>query len=229
MEKFNNKGYFLYENFLPQDILKRAKDLTLSIKKNVIDNELLGVKKNYGVKFYWRGIDMASILSDELYKMYTSDFMFNVAKDLLETDEIYLFNDQITTKLPNEDFVFQKHTDNELGPNNKMAINNEFRTITCCWVLDDFNENNGPIFIFDKELNAWVRPLPKAGDMIVWDGNTPHYSEKNTTNNPRSAWVLVYSNKDLTKIPSDKGTDYSKFYNKRFTIQGSNDLSKSLI
>lgn len=229
MEKFNKKGYILYENFIPQETLKKAKDLTLSIKKRIIDENLLGVKKNYGVNFYWRGVDMASILSDELYNMYTSDIMFNVASELLETDEIYLFNDQITTKLPNEDFIFQKHTDNELGPNNSMAIKNEFRTITCCWVLDDFNENNGPIYIFDKENNQWVRPLPNAGDMIVWDGNTPHYSEKNTTEHPRSAWVLVYSNKDLTKIPSDKGTDYSKFYNKRFILSNSDSMVKSLI
>lgn len=228
MEKFNNKGFILYENFIPQETLKRAKNITLSIKKDVIDKELLGTKKNFGVKFYWRGVDMASVLSDELYEMYTSDFMFNVAKDLLETDEIYLFNDQITTKLPNEDFVFQKHTDNELGPNNEMALNNEFRTITCCWVLDDFNENNGPIFILDKETDTWVRPLPKAGDMLVWDGNTPHYSEKNTTDTPRSAWVLVYSNRDLTKIPSVKGTDYGKFYNKRFLPENSMSMSKTL-
>lgn len=229
MEKFNNKGYVLYENFIPHETLKRARELTLSIKKEIIEKDLLGTKKNYGVNFYWRGIDMASIKSDELYKMYTSDFMFNVVKDLLETDEIYLFNDQITTKLPNEDFVFQKHTDNELGPNNQMALRNEFRTITCCWVLDDFNENNGPINVFDNENKTWVRPLPKAGDMLVWDGNTPHYSDKNTTDLPRSAWVLVYSNRDLTKIPSDKGTDYSKFYNKRFVITNPNEKIRTII
>ena len=126
--------------------------------------------------------------------------MYDIATELLETDEIYLFNDQIVIKLPNEDFKFEKHTDNQYGPYNDLAEEGVFKTITSAWILDDFTIDNGPVSILNKQTNEWDIPLPKKGDMVIWDGNTLHESSINQSNKERAVWLCVYSTHDLTLI-----------------------------
>jgi ectoine hydroxylase-related dioxygenase (phytanoyl-CoA dioxygenase family) len=120
--------------------------------------------------------------------------------------------------MPYEDFSFIVHTDNTYGPDPQAAINGTFRTITCAWVVTDFTENNGPISILNKQTNQWDTPLAQAGDLIVWDGNTLHQSGKNESNNPRVAWVLVYSTHNLSQMKNvndfdDMSTvDFTRFH-----------------
>ena len=213
---FNKNGYIIYKNKIPTDFLHKAQDITLSLKNKIVDENLKGLKKDSGFPTYWEGLDMASSYSNELYEMYTSQLMYDIAKDLLETDTIFLFNDQIVVKLPNEEFKFEIHTDNEYGPNNEMALNGEFKTITCCWVLDDFTDENGPVIVYNLDTKEWDKLDTKAGDIVVWDGNTPHYSEENKSDKPRRVWVLVYSTKNLTHI-TKKSNMFERFYGDIFT------------
>ena len=54
---------------------------------------------------------------------------------------------------------------------------------------------------------------------MVWDGNTPHMSSKNDSEQERSVWLCVYSTHDLTKIPTNPLTDeFLKFYGEKFIV-----------
>lgn len=218
VKEFIEKGYIIIPNSIPAADVNKCRDICLSVKNSIIDNNLLGTKKTFGNTTYWRGIDVASFLEDNLYLYYTSDFMYNIASQLLETDIIYLFNDQIVAKLPNEDFKFTEHTDNELGPNPELAKSGKFKTITCAWVLDDFTIDNGPVSILNKQTNEWDTPLPKKGDIIVWDGNTLHKSSINTTNKERVVWLCVYSTHNLLEIESTNPDLFKKYYGKKFEV-----------
>ena len=218
VKKFLEQGYIVIPNSIPKDDVDKCKDICLSLKNSVIDNNLLGTEKNFGNSTYWRGIDVASYLQNSLYLYYTSDLMYDIAKNLLQTDTIYLFNDQIVAKLPNEDFDFPIHTDNEMGPNPELAKSGGFKTITCAWVLDDFTIDNGPISILNNETNEWDTPLPKKGDIVVWDGNTLHKSSLNISNKERVVWLCIYSTHNLLEIPSTKSNVYKNYYNSKFEV-----------
>ncbi len=195
--EFKKNGYIVIPNCIPITDIENCKNLCLSIRNSE----------------YNKVISVASFLSPELFEYYTSDFMYDIATQLLETDELYLFNDQIVVKLPNEDFKFEKHTDNAYGPHNELALKGVFKTITCAWVLDDFTKENGPVSILNTNTNQWDVPLPKKGDMIIWDGNTLHESSINQTNKERAVWLCVYSTHDLTSI---KPFNSEFFKNKNF-------------
>ena len=138
VELFKKEGYIVIENFISKEDVQIIKDICYSIKQSIIQNNLIGKEKDFGIPIYWRGVEMASTQSPILYKYYTSQKMYDISSQLLETDDVYLFNDQIVVKLPHEEFNFSIHTDNSLGPNNDMALNGKFKTITSCLVLDDF-------------------------------------------------------------------------------------------
>ena len=63
-----------------------------------------------------------------------------------------------------------------------------------------FKNNNK----LNEENNEWDTPLPKKGDIIVWDGNTLHKSSINKTDKERVVWVCVYTTHDMKTIPSNK-------------------------
>ena len=215
---FNKQGYIVLPQIIPDNDVNKCKDICLSIKHSILNNNLLDTIKNFGFQNYWRGVDMASFLSTDLFKYYTSDFMYDIAKELLGTETIHLFNDQIVVKLPNEDFEFEEHADNQYGPNYELAKQNGFKTITCAWILDDFTYENGPVSILNKETNQWDTPLPKRGDIVVWDGNTLHKSSLNKSNKERVVWVCVYSTHDLKTIKSTKSDLFKNFYGERFEV-----------
>lgn len=218
VNQFKKSGYIQLKNVISIEDIDVVRRIALDFKNEIIDNNLLGTPKKTGVDRYWRGLDMASTMSSKLYEYYTSNIMYQIATSLLETEEVYLFNDQVVVKLPNEEFDFVQHTDNSFGPNNEMALNNEFKTITCCWVLDDFNLENGPVSILDKGDNEWKLPLPKRGDIVIWDGNTIHKSDKNTTNLERCVWLCIYSTVNLKKIKNISNASFDTFYGDRFYL-----------
>jgi ectoine hydroxylase-related dioxygenase (phytanoyl-CoA dioxygenase family) len=217
-ELLNLQGYVIYKNIIPNDFLEKVKKSSIILKENILQNNLLETPKEYGTPKFCRHLDMASKFDPELYELYTSNLMLSIAKDLLKKDSIYLFNDQLVVKMPHEEFSFVAHTDNTYGPDPQAAINGNFRTITCAWVITDLTENNGPISILNKQTNQWDTPLAKAGDLIVWDGNTTHQSGKNESDNPRIIWVLVYSTHNLSQIKNvndlgDMNTvDFTRFH-----------------
>lgn len=196
-KRFKEEGYIVIPNCIPNTIIEDCKNICVSIRSS---NET-------------KVISVASFLSSDLFKYYTSDFMYDIATELLQTDIIHLFNDQIVVKLPNENFKFEIHSDNAYGPHNDLALKGDFKTITCAWILDDFTEENGPVSILNTQTNEWDTPLPKKGDMIVWDGNTLHQSSINNSNKERAVWLCVYSTRDLTSI---KPYNLEFFKNKNF-------------
>lgn len=220
-KELNTKGYLWFKQLIPTDDLITAGKVSLSLKENLINNGLLGTPKNTGGPIYHRTIDMSGTLSEELYKMYTSGWMVDLAKKILNQDYIYAFNDQVVVKLANEDFLFPEHTDNFFGPDPEEAKRGAFRTITCCWVLTDFTELNGPISILDKENNSWITPLAKSGDMLVWDGNTPHKSSLNLSSDARCVWLQIYATHDIANRPNVNTNslvskvDFTRFYSIR--------------
>jgi len=222
---FNENGYVIYKSHVPQHLIEKVQNITIEARLNIVNNKLQGKRKDFGGLQHWDGLEMAGMYYEELFKLYTSDLMYDIAKELLDTDEIYLFNDQIVVKLPNDGFIFKPHSDNGLGPNPKLASEGFYKTITCCWVLDDFTENNGPIILLNKETQIYETIYPKTGDIVVWDGETVHYSDENKSDKPRRVWLQIYSNKDVTKVPSDK--NFKRYYSQRF-IKGNsiNELKK---
>lgn len=211
VEKFKEEGYIVIPKLMPNHMIAKCKNICLSIKQSLVD--INNVKK-----FDSQVIQVASFISPELFSYYTSEFMYDIATTLLETDIIYLFNDQIVVKLPNEKSEFQPHTDNQYGPNNDLALQNKFKTITCAWILDDFTNENGPVSILNKKTNEWDTPLPKKGDIVVWDGNTLHKSSFNLSDTERVVWLCVYSTQDLTSIKPILSDSFNSksFYCERF-------------
>ncbi len=209
--KFNKAGYVILESVIPADYLETAQRVTIELKQYLIDEGLIGTEKDFGAPFYWSGIDMAGMLSKELYDMYTSDFMHEIASKYLEA-EPYLFNDQIVVKMPNEEFQFSPHYDNQYGPDPEGAVKGHFKTITCAWILDDFTESNGPISLQHKETGEWSIPLPKAGDIMIWDGNTTHESGINRDINSRRIWLNVYSTINMSTL----APGFHNFYTDKF-------------
>ena len=218
-EDFNKDGYVLYQGIIPDDLVKIAQDISLKAREKIYHGKLVG-QKRHNDRVYWNGLEMASKDYPELFDLYTSDFMYDIAKELLNTEEIYLFNDQITTKLPNDGFVFQEHTDNSLGPNPELASQGFYNTITCCWVLDDFTPDNGAIDIKNKTTGEYDTLYPKTKDIIVWDGETLHKSGPNISNYPRRTWLQVYATTDVTKVQTES-TNFLSYYSQRF-IKGNN-------
>jgi ectoine hydroxylase-related dioxygenase (phytanoyl-CoA dioxygenase family) len=217
---FKINGWVHIKNIIPDEFLKKTKEIVMDLKTKSLQGIESNTQKEYGSFGYWKGMDMASKVAPELYEMYTSKFMYDIAKELLETEEVYLYNDQVVVKLPNEDFEFPIHTDNDLGPNPNYARTGVFKTITCCWVLDDFTLDNAPISILNTKTKQWETPLPKEGDIIIWNGNTYHKSGINKTNSPRRVYLMVYSNKDVPMLSAEhlKKDFVNRYYNIKFPI-----------
>ena len=74
-------------------------------------------------------------------------------------------------------------------------------------ILDDFTKENGAISVLDDE---WITLYPKVGDILMIEGNTYHSSKINLSNQPRRAYLCVYSNKSMGKN-FQRGFYYEKF------------------
>ena len=142
-----------------------------------------------------------------LAAFYRSEFMYNLATSLLGKDDIWLFNDQVVIKKPNDTFVFPAHTDNDIVEPNKDY---NIETINIGVVLDDFTEENGTIEILDQFTNEWVSPYPKKGDLLAIRGNTVHRSGENNSPNSRGFYACVYTAEKI---------EFDMYYTKRFTLK----------
>ena len=134
------------------------------------------------------GISCAGIFDDRLFRSYTSDTMKELAREILG-DEVYLFNDQIVIKLPNDRLRFEPHKDNQYGPNSDGTIH----TVNMSWILDDFTEENGTLELQNQDDGEWVTIYPKKGDIVAIQGNTYHRSGKNRSIYSRGLYACVYT------------------------------------
>ena len=176
------------KNIMNKRDVSQMRAISLRAKDVIVSNN--GKEKPLGSLKYWKGLDMASEDSnmslfdkDYLKMVSTSEIYSRIAFEFL--DDVYLFNDQLVTKMPKEDFDFEPHQDGafNIGP--------EFDNLTIMIILDDFTKENGTIECYDKD---WKTLYPKSGDIIILNGTTLHRSSKNKSELPRSTYILHYTN-----------------------------------
>jgi len=206
---YRKSGWLHVENYIPEQDVTAIRKLCLEAKNNH--------KLDFPGTF--KGIECASKQYPELWKYYTSEYMFDLAKSLLKTDP-YVFNDQVVVKMPNEEFWFKAHYDNQFRPkryqkHRKGQVKKTdtpydgIDTVNCSLILDDFTDTNGTLEILNKDTNVWQKIYPKKGDVIAIDGNTFHKSGLNESNEPRCLYACVYAVKPIY---------FGKFYSEKLVI-----------
>ncbi len=185
--QLNNFYWKIIPNVLSSIEVMQLRHVALKAKYVVIEHNK--TKKTTGSLKYWRGLDMAS-KDNNLHKYYRSylnntihsERYTKIASEYL--NPLYLFNDQLVTKLPNENFSFDIHYDNQFD------IGDDYNGITLMLVLDDFTDLNGTIQCYE---NKWVTLYPKRGDIVVLNGTTKHRSSINRSKDSRSTYILHYT------------------------------------
>ena len=124
---FKKQGYIHLNDVIPHTQLKIARREAINLKRDKISE--LGKPRNNGTGTWWRGIEMAGTLNEELYMCYLHPIMQQIVPVFMETADLFLFNDQVVVKLPNEEFSFPEHFDNQYGPDPEGALNGDFKTI----------------------------------------------------------------------------------------------------
>ena len=207
LDEFEKKGYIHLKQVIPQELLKEVRTRSINLKHKY--KSLEGQPRHNGSGTFWKGLELASTLDPNLWKAYTSNFMLELAKKYLKKDKVYLFNDQVVIKLPNENFHFDPHFDNQFGPDPKGALKGVFKTINCCWILTNMPEETGPLSCLNKETNKYELLPAKAGDIVIIEGNTLHASTENKSDKIRALYACVYSTQGIGNF--DKG-----YYNEEF-------------
>ena len=182
LDHYKQKGWVIIEDAVPTKYLQIVKEKGLYLRQN---------SKDFSD---WKGIACASKHIEELWDCYTAPFMFEIAQRILG-EQIWLLNDQVVYKLPNDRFVFPEHCDNEYGNENK---NGQIHTINCSWILDDFLVDNGTLSLLNKDDDEWVTIYPQEKDIVVINGNTIHKSSQNKSNKERGLYACVYSESPIT-------------------------------
>ena len=201
--------YKVFKQVIPQETLVYLQDWTLFTKE--ICEFYRGKPKANGSGVYWQGLDMASQCpltteqqNKKLFEVYTSQWMYDLVSQHIPKP--YLFNDQIVVKLPGEQFNFSPHRDNQFGP---LPDDANLVTQNFTLVLDDFTQENGALQVWEN--NQWHTLLPKAGDIIMIEGNTIHKSAANNSDKPRRVYICHYTDRPI-------GESFQKgFYNQPFS------------
>ena len=207
LEKFKEQGFIHLENVIEPSLLARTRFLAITLKKKYQKFE--GHPRRNGSGVFWKGLEMASTLDSELYPIYTSPMMLELAQTYLEMDNPFLFNDQVVVKLPKEDFVFNPHFDNQHGVDPVGALRGDFKTVNFCQILTNMPLETGPLSCLNKATNEWEVIPAKAGDIIAIEGNTMHSSTANTSDKIRALYACVYSSQPI-------GIFQRGYYNVRF-------------
>ena len=202
---FDKQGYILIKDIIPSVILSPTRRYSINLKRDKVSE--LGKPREHGTGTYWRGIEMASKINEDLLFSYIHPFMQQIVPVFLNTKEIYLFNDQVVVKLPNEEFSFPEHFDNQYGPDPDGALNGDFQTINFMWALTNVPKESGALEIKNKETSNWDLVEAEAGDIIAIDGNTYHRSGHNQTDKIRAMYACVYSTKQM---------NFEGFHNRRW-------------
>lgn len=140
----------------------------------------------------WSGISCAGRFNNDLFDLYTSQKMLDLSKRILG-DTVYFFNDQVVIKLPNENFHFEAHYDNQYGPNKE----NKIHTCNFCVILSDMDKTNGTLEVKNHDTGEWNRLVLKQGDVVAIRGDTYHRSGINTSQSPRGLYACVYTEQPL--------------------------------
>jgi hypothetical protein len=189
------QGYVHLKNVIRKPLLAHTRYNAIELAKHYRQFE--GQPRHNGSGTFWKGLEMASTLQPLLFESYTHKDMFHIATTYLETDEPYLFNDQVVVKFPDDKFKFDPHFDNQYGPDPEGALRGEFKTINCCQILTNMPEETGPLSCFNNDTQQFDLLPANAGDIIIIDGNTPHSSTQNISNKVRALYACVYSTHNI--------------------------------
>ena len=220
LETFNSQGYIHLKNVIPPNLLKISQVETLHMKNHLVKKGVIGLQRyDAGTGQWWGGIEMASSLNSRLLKCYTDNFMYDLSSYYLNTQNVFLFNDQVVVKLPNEEFQFNEHFDNQYGPDLHESRNGIYKTINFSWILDDFTDESGTLELCNTSNGEWEKLYPKTGDIIAIEGNTLHRSSENRSNKPRRLYACVYSTKnigDYHRNPEHELPNFVGFHTQNF-------------
>jgi hypothetical protein len=200
---YKNKGWVHIKNFINIDIVSELRKRALKLSEWVIDKE--GKPSKYGSPFHWRGLGCAGMYDDYLMEFYKDKSMYQLSSKLLESSDVWLYNDQVVVKFPNDGFGFEAHTDNTAGETKNKGKN----TVNLCVILDDFTDENGTLEVFNKDDGQQLKLYPKAGDIVAIHGDTLHQSEPNRSNSPRCLYACVYSSEKI---------EFQNYYKTKFLI-----------
>lgn len=204
LEHYREYGWVWLKNIIPDRHIQIVRKHGQQLATWIHENNLYGAPA-IASEFHWQGVGCASKYRPELFSIYTSAEMYDVARTVLETNDVYIFNDQTVYKMPfHEGFNFLAHTDNSRGPN----TDNRIHTVNCCVILDDFTPENGALEVMlpNKEFYTIYG---KAGDIVCIRGDCVHRSSENRSGKPRGLYACVYA---------DEGIDYHGFYNEKFPV-----------
>lgn len=187
---YQRNGWLHLKNVIDEETVNKLRTKAIELR-NWVDDKV-GTPSKFGPPVHWKGLGCAGMYDSYLMNFYKSDLMYDISSELLETKSVWLYNDQIVVKLPNDKFDFVPHTDNK-----EKGLN----TINLCVILDDFTDENGTLQVLDEKI------YPKAGDIVAIHGDTQHQSFENKSNNPRCLYACVYS---------DERIDFQNFYRTPF-------------
>lgn len=178
--EFKSQGWVHIKSAIPFILVVELSKRAVKWRDWVDDK--VGQPAKKGPPVHWRGLGCAGAYDEYLMNFYRSDLMHEYAKALLDTQKVWLYNDQIVVKLPHDNFEFKTHTDNETE-----GIN----SVNCCVILDHFTEQNGGLVVDGNTL------YPNAGDIVAIHGDTPHSSKPNISDFPRSLYACVYADSKI--------------------------------
>ena len=217
LQTYKEQGFIHLKNVIDKELLEYTRDLAIKMKYKYISS--VGKPREWGTGVFWAGYEMASKLDSNLFSSYTSKIMYDLSSTFLETEEPYLFNDQVVVKLPGEGFAFEPHYDNQYGPNPTAAANGDYRTVNISWMLNDMPTETGPLICLNSKTGKYEEIIAQAGDIVAIEGNTLHGSNQNVSSNIRGLYACVYSTHpigDYHNNPNYPYPNFKGFYNEKF-------------
>lgn len=178
---YKEHGWVHIENVIPQNLIDIVIEVSQECKQIAVENE--HTPAPYGTRIHWKGLGCASKYEPRLLECYKSEVNRRIATELLETDILYLYNDQIVLKLPNEEFEFEEHYDNQYSSNR----DNRIHSVNLSWILDDFTDDNGTLNMSGQQI------YPKKGDIVAIRGDVIHSSKPNISNKSRLLYACVFN------------------------------------
>ena len=177
---YETKGWLHIPDLIDSDTIDTVRSIGVSLREN------------YSKYSSWKGISCAGQYNKTLLELYTSQIMMELSQEILG-DEVYLFNDQMVMKMPDDNLEFPVHYDNQFGPNKNHGIH----TINISWILDDITLENGSLEVKNLDNGNWSKPVLKTGDVLVIGGNTLHRSYRNKSDKSRGLYACVYADKPI--------------------------------
>jgi hypothetical protein len=193
---YKEHGWVHIENVIPHNLMRIVHQSSVKLKQIALENE--NDLAPYGTRIHWKGLGCASKYEPRLLECYKSEVNRKIATELLETDTLYLYNDQIVLKLPKEEFEFVEHYDNQYSSNQ----DNRIHTVNLSWILDDFTYENGTL-----NMNGEII-YPRRGDIIAIRGDTLHSSKPNMSERSRLLYACVFT--------ADEPVIHENFYREKW-------------